>query len=182
LICRGRNGWPIYVLLPVLFLWTCTGPAFAGGSAETFDEALVSIYAGRDEVISGSDLLELMDADLIGENVYLLDIRSVEEWNVSRLADAEYVGYEEFSLEAVAHIPREAEIILYCAVGWRSGRVAAPMREAGYRNVRDLYGGILLWSDEGHPLVDDRGRTQRVHGSMRRWGRWVQNPDVEVVY
>lgn len=179
IICN--RGVPAFLLL-VLVAISGAGTVRAGGTADTFDEALEWIYADREEIISGRELLTMMDTKTIGEAVYLLDIRSPEEWEVSRLQDAEYVGYDDFTLELVSHIPRDAPVILYCAVGWRSGRIGETMREAGYTNLRDLYGGILLWTDSGFPVVNDQGRTQTVHGSQRRWGRWVQNPEIEVVY
>lgn len=158
------------------------GNLFAAGSADTFDEALERIYTDERSVVSGQELVELMDDNEIGRQLYLLDMRSKDEWHVSRIAGAEYIGYGEFSLDAVSHIPRDARVVLYCAVGWRSGRVGRRMRDAGFENVQDLYGGILNWTDNGHPVVNDNGVTPRVHGSQRRWGRWVQNPNVEVVY
>jgi hypothetical protein len=45
-----------------------------------------------------------------------------------------------------------------------------------------VYGSILLWAHKGLPLIDANGPTERVHGSQRRWGRWVETPEIEVVY
>jgi len=154
----------------------------AVGSAESFDEGLMSIYEGRTEVIGGTELWELMRAGAVPDQVYLLDIRSEEEWQVSRLAGAEYIGYRGFSLDQVAHIPRDATVVLYCAVGWRSGRVERQMRDAGFTDVRDLYGGIFRWVNDGFPVIDTTGETMRVHGHSPRWGRWIENPQVEVIY
>lgn len=178
---KGRTAL-ILTFLSLLFVSPASGALFAAGSAESFNEALKSIYDGRHNIVTGNELVELMDAGAVGSDVYLLDIRSTEEWEISRIEGAEYIGYDDFSLDEVSHIPRDARVILYCAVGWRSGRVGSTMQDAGFRNLQDLYGGILLWADEGRPMVNDQGETQQVHGSQRRWGRWVQNPEVEVLY
>jgi len=182
-IRRPGNNSVLKLIAAGLFLFgAASGSLFAGGSAESFDEALESIYAGRHNLATADELVELMDTGAIGSDVYLLDIRSDEEWQVSRIEGAEYIEYHNFSLDAVSHIPKDALVILYCAVGWRSGRVGSTMRDAGFSNLQDLYGGILLWADEGRPMLNDQGQARRVHGSQRRWGRWVQNPEIEVVY
>jgi rhodanese-related sulfurtransferase len=178
-----RKNQVVQLITASFILFAATsGSLFAAGSAESFDEALESIYEGRHNLVTGEELVELMDAGAIGSDVYLLDIRSTEEWEISRIEGAEYIGYNDFSLDDVSHIPRYAPIILYCAVGWRSGRVGRTMRDAGFSNLQDLYGGILLWADERRQMVNDAGETEQVHGRQRRWGRWVQHPEIEVVY
>lgn len=178
----GSNRFLRLIAAGLFLFGAASGSLFAGGSAESFDEALESIYEGRHNLITADELVELIDSGAIGSEVYLLDIRSDEEWQVSRIEGAEYIGYDGFSLDEVSHIPKDARVILYCAVGWRSGRVGRTMRDAGFSNLQDLYGGILLWADEGRPMRNDQGEAHRVHGSQRRWGRWVQNPEIEVVY
>jgi len=131
----------IAILLSVLFI-LCAGTLYGNGNAESFEEALEPIYSGRSNNISQAELMSLMEDGVIGKEVFLLDIRSQEEWDVSRLQGAQYIGYNEFSIEAVSHIPQEAAVILYCAVGWRSGRVGNNMQKAGYTNLRDLYGSL----------------------------------------
>ena len=172
------------LLLCVLTLLGASGAAsaHASGSAESFEEALAPLYEDADNIVSQERVLELIQDGAIGSQVYLLDIRSEPEWEVSHLQGARFVGYRGFSLDDIEDIPRDARIILYCAVGWRSGRVGRIMRRAGYTDVSNMYGGILYWADQGRPMVDDDGPTHRVHGRQPRWGRWVENPDVEVVY
>lgn len=154
----------------------------AGGSAETFDEVLQSVYRDRSSVIATSELWEQTQNGAVPRRVYLLDIRSEAEWQVSRLAGAEYIGYQGFSLDRVAHIPRDAAVVLYCAVGWRSGRVEREMRATGFSDIRDLYGGIFQWVNDGFPVVDATGETLNVHGYSPRWGRWISSPGISVVY
>jgi rhodanese-related sulfurtransferase len=53
----------------------------------------------------------------------------------------------------LAHELRERPLVLYCLVGGRSARGAAALRRLGYANPVSLAGGILAWTDEGHPIV-----------------------------
>lgn len=178
---RGSNRW-ILLMGGALLLTLLPATVRAGGSAETFDEVLQSIYQGRSGVIAGSELWEQMQSGAVPDQVYLLDIRSEAEWQVSRIAGAEYIGYRGFTLDRVAHIPGDATIVLYCAVGWRSGRVEREMRAAGFSDIRDLYGGIFRWVNDEFPVVDDTGETLNVHGYSPRWGRWISSPGIDVVY
>lgn len=129
--------------------------------------------------IEAADLHSMIeDAD----RPVLLDTRSVEEYSVSRIPGARLVVYDDFAIDDVDDIPRDAAVVVYCAVGFRSGRVLERMREAGYVNVRNLEGGIVAWANADFPLVDDNGQTNRVHGSGPAWGRHVTNESIEVVY
>lgn len=118
----------------------------------------------------------------IPREIFLIDSRSPEEWNVSRLPGALFLNYRGFSVEELAHLPKDAQIILYCAVGRRSGNVGEELRKAGYTDVADMYGGILLWTERGLPLVNDDGSVNRVHGSRRWYGKRLTNPRIEVIY
>ncbi len=42
---------------------------------------------------------------------------------------------------------REQEVILYCRSGRRSGIIKEMMAQAGFKNVRNVLGGMLAWID-----------------------------------
>jgi len=42
---------------------------------------------------------------------------------------------------------------VHCRSGVRSGQVVDLMKQAGYRKVKNLVGGILRWSDDVDPSV-----------------------------
>ena len=76
----------------------------------------------------------------------ILDTRSRREFDVSRLEGAQFIGYEEFSLELLPKtLHKEDTIVLYCSVGYRSGKIRDRLAEAGYRNAYNLQGGIFDW-------------------------------------
>jgi len=44
---------------------------------------------------------------------------------------------------------KEEEIVIYCRSGNRSGQAKAFMEQLGFKNVRNLIGGMLEWNRRG---------------------------------
>lgn len=168
------------VIVPILV--GVSGTVFPGGSSETLERRLEPFYRDVPQVVEPGDVYQMILSGAIREDAYLLDVRSREEWTVSHLPQAELVPFDGFDPADIDHIPRDARIILYCAVGRRSGSVGEELRSAGYTDVWDMYGGILLWAERGYPLTDADGPTARVHGRRRWYGRQITNEVVDVVY
>jgi len=106
--------------------------------------------------------------------VVLLDTRAKREFEVSHLPEARWVGYEEFDLKKVDNLPKNTPIVVYCTVGVRSERIGEKLKTAGFQNVRNLYGSIFEWVNQGNPVVDTQGKpTQKVHAYSRTWGIWL---------
>lgn len=172
----------ITILLPAALFFSPLPPVEGSGRSDSLESRLERRYRDVPAVMENEEVHQLIKSGRIPSEIYLLDTRSPEEWEVSRLPGATFVDYRKFSVEQLAHIPTDATIVLYCAAGRRSGNVGEALREAGYTDVRDMYGGILLWAEEGYPLVNDDGPVDRVHGSRRWYGNRLENPEVEVVY
>ena len=71
-------------------------------------------------------------ADKHREKPVLLDVRTEEEWNVSHLPGARRVDPSASTESVAAGISKDAPIVTYCAVGYRSGDLATRLREAGF--------------------------------------------------
>jgi len=105
----------------------------------------------------------------------LLDTREASEFAVSHLRGARLVGYDKFSLAAVQDLPKNAPLVVYCSVGARSEKIGVQLKQAGFTNVRNLYGGIFEWVNEGQPVVSAANQpTDRVHAYSPTWGIWLQ--------
>lgn len=107
---------------------------------------------------------------------YILDIRSPEEYEVSHLPESRMFNYETFSPNQVIDIPKDAKVLVYCSVGYRSERAGEQLQKAGYTNVQNLYGGIFDWKNKGNEVVNPTNApTDSVHTYNRLWSRWLQN-------
>lgn len=111
--------------------------------------------------------------DLLG-NAVLLDTREREEFAVSHLPSARWVGYETFSMESVSEVSKGDTIVVYCSIGARSQEIGKKLKAAGYPHVYNLYGGIFHWVNEENSVVTpDAVPTERVHTYNKVWGMWL---------
>ena len=80
-------------------------------------------------------------------HITLLDARELEEFEVSHLKDAIWVGAKAFKTDSVSAIIKDKNtaIVVYCSIGVRSEKIGEKLIAAGYTNVKNLYGGIFEW-------------------------------------
>ena len=112
-------------------------------------------------------------------NLLFLDAREWNEYSVSHIKNAMYVGYDHFDINKLS-ISKNQKIIVYCSVGYRSEKIAEKLKQAGFAEVSNLYGGIFEWVNQGYPVVDQNGKVTRyVHAYSKTWGVWL-NKGVKV--
>ncbi len=108
------------------------------------------------------------------ENLYILDTRESKEFNVSHLKQARHVGYFWFDMRRIFDIPKDATVVLYCSVGYRSEKIGEKLLSYGFKKVYNLYGSIFEWVNEGNPVYKSSGvQTSEIHTFNEDWSRWV---------
>ena len=85
------------------------------------------------------------------KRVFLLDVRSVDEFRQARLRGATLIPISEIE-RRYFEVPRDRPVVIYCAVGSRSGLVADFLEKKGYRQVYNMKDGIVGWYRSGYPL------------------------------
>jgi sulfur-carrier protein adenylyltransferase/sulfurtransferase len=75
----------------------------------------------------------------------LLDVRQDWETRLCRLPNAVHIPIEEIELR-VEELNPEDEIVVYCHQGVRSAAVAHWLRGLGFKDVKNLAGGLDLWA------------------------------------
>lgn len=108
-----------------------------------------------------------------GTSTTWLDTRENNETMVSSIKNSLHVGYEDFTISSIDSIPKDSEIIVYCSVGYRSEKIAERLIKAGFSNVKNLYGGIFEWVNQGQATYRDNQITPEIHGYNKIWGAWV---------
>lgn len=117
------------------------------------------------------------------EEVVLLDARQKKEFEVSHIEGARFIGFHDFEKEKLKGIPKDAKIVLYCSIGYRSEKVGEKLKRLGYTNVFNLYGSIFEWVNVGNEVVDKNGKTvKKIHTYNKDWSQWVDEKKVEKVW
>jgi rhodanese-related sulfurtransferase len=114
------------------------------------------------------------------DNYILLDTRKKEEYLVSKIENATWVGHKKFEIESfIEKYPKkDAPIVVYCSIGVRSENIGEKLVEAGYSNVKNLYGGIFKWKNTGNPVFDKQNnKTEKVHAFSKHWGKLLTNAE-----
>lgn len=106
----------------------------------------------------------------------LLDARARDEYEVSHLKNAIHVGFKSFNIDAVENIitDKDSPIVVYCSLGVRSEVIANELVQAGYSNVKNLYGGIFEWKNKKNHIFNiNEQPTDSIHAYSRSWGKWL---------
>jgi sulfur-carrier protein adenylyltransferase/sulfurtransferase len=81
--------------------------------------------------------------------VTFLDVRDQQEVNLGKIPNAVHISRGNLETKIEAVVPREAEVVIYCASGNRSAFAADTMQQMGYTSVCSLAGGFRGWAEAG---------------------------------
>ncbi|MCC7156937.1 MAG: molybdopterin-synthase adenylyltransferase MoeB [Bryobacterales bacterium] len=87
-----------------------------------------------------------------GEHFILIDVREPHEYQICRIPQAQLIPLGTVP-SRLGEFDKNAEIVLHCKSGVRSGKAQAIFKEAGFTHVLNMKGGILAWSDKVDPTV-----------------------------
>jgi rhodanese-related sulfurtransferase len=90
---------------------------------------------------------ELADRIASGESIYLLDVRTREEWEAVKLPGS-HLFTQELMQEILSTGSKANFFVVYDHTGARSMDAAAYFQGHGFENVKSLRGGIDAWSAE----------------------------------
>lgn len=136
---------------------------------------------------------ELLARQRANAPLLIVDVRTAAEQSVSRLPGAILADPAEnlYARVEVIQFFKEragdphAQVVVYCAGGYRSARSIARNApadaDAGAGAPRtpvvNLRGGIIAYANAGGALVDARGQTtRRVHGYNSTWAAYIAPP------
>src|SRR4249919_3630599 len=92
--------------------------------------------------------------EIEGGDVVLIDTREPHEFQEARIEGGKLVPPGLLADEIESAAPdKSARTILYCRSGNRSAIAAAQLQAIGYENVASVAGGIVLWQEQGLPVV-----------------------------
>jgi adenylyltransferase/sulfurtransferase len=104
-------------------------------------------YAPFDDEIEPAQLKAKKDR---GERLILLDVREPHEHEINRIPGAVLVPLHDLPAR-IHELDSSDEIVVHCLMGARSAEACQFLREAGFKKVRNLKGGIRAWIEQVAP-------------------------------
>jgi molybdopterin/thiamine biosynthesis adenylyltransferase/rhodanese-related sulfurtransferase/molybdopterin converting factor small subunit len=87
-----------------------------------------------------------------GDRFVLLDVREPHEYQICNIPQAKLIPLGDLP-KRVNELNSADEIIAHCKSGMRSAKAVDFLKQAGFKKVRNMKGGILAWSDKVDPSV-----------------------------
>ncbi len=119
--------------------------AFCGAVSEEAQEAAAG------STITAQQLKEMQDN---GENIFLVDVREPNEYEIVSIPGATLIPKGEFlSGAALERLPQNQRIVLHCKSGARSAECLAIVKNAGFSDAVHVGGGVLAWINQIDPSL-----------------------------
>jgi len=170
----------LFSLLSVMLLLFVTGSAqtdFNRTINPEFEKEVDSYLTYSVPAITVKNLIQIKD------DVVLLDAREMNEYEVSHIPGAKYVGFDNFDDSVLEGIDKDQRIVIYCSIGFRSEKIGEKIKKLGFSNAYNLFGSIFEWTNAGQPLEDKNGKsTNRIHTYNKKWSQWVMEGVAEKVW
>ena len=107
--------------------------------------------AAAGSTITPSELKELLDSD---KPVYLVDVREPAEWEIVKIPGATLIPKDEILRgDALASLPQDKQIVMYCKTGVRSAETLAAVKNAGFSDAVHVQGGVIGWVNQIDPAL-----------------------------
>src|SRR5215510_2943710 len=95
-------------------------------------------HAAAGSTITAQGLKDLLDSD---KPTYLVDVREPAEWEIVRIPGATLIPKDEILRgDALASLPQDKQIVMYCKTGVRSAETLAAVKGAGFRDAVHVQG------------------------------------------
>ncbi|HLH81881.1 MAG TPA: adenylyltransferase/sulfurtransferase MoeZ [Trebonia sp.] len=119
--------------------------AFCGAVSEE------AAAAAAGSTITATELKDMLDR---GENIFLVDVREPNEYEIVSIPGATLIPKGEFlSGAALEKLPQDKRVVLHCKSGARSAECLAIVKNAGFSDAVHVGGGVLAWVSQVDPSL-----------------------------
>jgi sulfur-carrier protein adenylyltransferase/sulfurtransferase len=121
-----------------------------------YDDFCGTVSAEAAEATFGSTITvgELRDWQNADKPIDLIDVREPAEWEIVRIPGARLVPKGDIlSGQALADLPQDRQIVLYCKTGVRSAEALAAIKAAGFKDAVHVQGGVTSWVKQIDPTL-----------------------------
>jgi molybdopterin/thiamine biosynthesis adenylyltransferase/rhodanese-related sulfurtransferase len=87
-----------------------------------------------------------------GDKFQFIDVREPNEYQIASIPGAKLIPLGDVP-KRVGELDPNTEVIVHCKMGGRSAKACDFLRQSGFKNVKNMLGGITAWSDKIDPSV-----------------------------
>jgi adenylyltransferase/sulfurtransferase len=110
-----------------------------------------AMKAAAGSTITATELKEMLDH---GEDIFLVDVREPNEYEIVSIPGATLIPKGEFlSGAALERLPQDKRVVLHCKSGARSAECLAVVHNAGFSDAVHVGGGVLAWVSQVDPSL-----------------------------
>jgi adenylyltransferase/sulfurtransferase len=107
--------------------------------------------AAAGSTITATELKDMLDR---GDDIFLVDVREPNEYEIVSIPGATLIPKGEFmSGEALERLPQDKRVVLHCKSGARSAEALAVVKNAGFADAVHVGGGVLAWINQVDPAL-----------------------------
>jgi sulfur-carrier protein adenylyltransferase/sulfurtransferase len=119
-----------------------------------YDDFCGAVSAEAADAVVGSTITvtELAEWLRAEKAIHLVDVREPAEYEINKIPGSVLVPKGEIlSGAALAELPQDRQIVLYCKSGTRSAEALAALKAAGFRDAVHVHGGVAAWVRQVDP-------------------------------
>jgi len=118
-------------------------------------EQFCGVVPAAPETVTVNNATELTSVELKqrldrGDKLTIVDVRETNELQINRIPGSLHIPLSDIP-KRYNELDPDAELVMQCKSGVRSGKAADFLRSVGYKRVLNLKGGILDWIDKVDP-------------------------------
>jgi len=87
-----------------------------------------------------------------GDKFQFIDVREPHEYQIASIPGAKLIPLNDVP-KRMGELDPDVETVVHCKMGGRSAKAADFLRSQGFKQVKNMLGGILAWSDKIDPSV-----------------------------
>jgi len=113
-----------------------------------YEEFCGAVSDEAQEAAAGSTITarQLKDMQDAGENIFRVDVREPNEYEIVSIPGSVLIPKGEFlSGAALERLPQDKRLVLHCKSGARSAECLAIVKNAGFSDAVHVGGGVLSW-------------------------------------
>jgi phage shock protein E len=134
---------------PLLFSLCLSTALFVPAHRSIAAEAAVEKTAVKNISVDDAEKAVAKEKEIV-----VLDVRTPKEVAAGHIEGSKSINFYDADFkEQVAKLDKSKSYVVFCAVGGRSAKACAQMVDLGFKDVRNVEGGMKAWEKAGKKTV-----------------------------